>query len=74
VVYLFGWVKSRVKNSKVAHEHAEHKEHIEFILVQASKSKTLRLVLDCIDVDDLGRLATTWPQGFGLVHLILADG
>jgi hypothetical protein len=30
---LFGREKSRVKNSKVAHEHMEHKEHSEFILV-----------------------------------------
>ena len=36
VVYLFGGVESRAKNSKVAHEHTEHREHGEFILVQAS--------------------------------------
>jgi hypothetical protein len=36
VVYLFGGVESRAKNSKVAHEHKEHKEHDGFILVRAS--------------------------------------
>jgi hypothetical protein len=33
---LFGRVKSRAKNSKVAHEHTKHKIHEEFILVWAS--------------------------------------
>jgi hypothetical protein len=28
--------RSRAKNSKVAHEYAEHREHDEFILVRAS--------------------------------------
>jgi hypothetical protein len=36
VVYLFGGVESRAKNSNVAHEHTEHREHDEFILVQVS--------------------------------------
>jgi hypothetical protein len=36
VVYFFGGVESRAKNSKVAHEHIEHREHDEFILVRAS--------------------------------------
>jgi hypothetical protein len=36
VVYLFGRVESKAKNSKVAHEYAEHREHGEFILVRAS--------------------------------------
>jgi hypothetical protein len=36
----------------------------------APESNTLRPVLDCIDVDDLGRL----DLGFGLARLILADG
>jgi hypothetical protein len=36
VVYLFGGEESKVKNSKVAHEYAEHREHDEFILVRAS--------------------------------------
>jgi hypothetical protein len=36
---LFGGVKSRVKNSKVAHEHTKQKEHSEFILVRASGKK-----------------------------------
>jgi hypothetical protein len=34
------------------------------------ESKTLRLVLDYINVDDLGRL----DLGFGLARLILTDG
>jgi hypothetical protein len=36
VVYLFGWEESKAKNSKVAHEYVEHREHDEFILVRAS--------------------------------------
>jgi hypothetical protein len=36
VVYLFGGEESKAKNSKVAHEYAEHGEHSEFILVRAS--------------------------------------
>jgi hypothetical protein len=35
VVYLFGGEESKAKNSKVTHEYAEHREHGEFILVQA---------------------------------------
>jgi hypothetical protein len=34
LVYLFGGVESRAKNSKVAHGHTKHREHDEFILVQ----------------------------------------
>jgi hypothetical protein len=37
VVYLFGREESKAKNSKAAHEYAEHKEHNEFILVRASR-------------------------------------
>jgi hypothetical protein len=36
VVYLFVRVESMAKNSKVVHEHTEHREHDEFILVRAS--------------------------------------
>jgi hypothetical protein len=36
VVWLFGGVESKAKNSKVAHEYVEHKEHDNFILVRAS--------------------------------------
>jgi hypothetical protein len=36
MVYLFGGEESKAKNSKVAHEYAEHREHGEFILVRAS--------------------------------------
>jgi hypothetical protein len=35
VVYLFDGEESKAKNSKIAHEYAEHREHIEFILVRA---------------------------------------
>jgi hypothetical protein len=34
---LFNGVESRVKNSKVVHDHSEHREHDEFILVRASE-------------------------------------
>jgi hypothetical protein len=33
---LFGGEESEAKNSKFAHEYAEHREHAEFILVWAS--------------------------------------
>jgi hypothetical protein len=33
---LFGGEESKAKNSKVAHEYAEHREHGEFTLAQAS--------------------------------------
>jgi hypothetical protein len=33
---LFDGEEPKAKNSKVAHEYAEHREHDEFILVQAS--------------------------------------
>jgi hypothetical protein len=33
---LFSGEESMAKNSKVAHEYAEYREHGEFILVQAS--------------------------------------
>jgi hypothetical protein len=36
MVYLFGGEESKTKNSKVAHEYVEHREHGEFILVWAS--------------------------------------
>jgi hypothetical protein len=36
VVYLFGGEESKAKNSKVAHKYAKHREHDDFILVQAS--------------------------------------
>jgi hypothetical protein len=35
-VYLFGEGESKAKNSKVAHDNTEQREHDEFILVQAS--------------------------------------
>jgi hypothetical protein len=34
---LFGGEESKAKNSKVAHEYAEHREHVEFLLVLASE-------------------------------------
>jgi hypothetical protein len=36
VVYLYDGEESKAKNSKVAHECVEHREHDEFILVRAS--------------------------------------
>jgi hypothetical protein len=36
VVYLFGGQESKAKNSMVAHEYVECREHDEFILVRAS--------------------------------------
>jgi hypothetical protein len=36
VAYLFGGEESKAKNSKVAHEYAEHRKHGEFILVRTS--------------------------------------
>jgi hypothetical protein len=36
VVQLFGGVESKAKNSKVAHEYTEHREHGKFIQVRAS--------------------------------------
>jgi hypothetical protein len=36
VVYLFDGEESKAKNSKVAREYAEHREHDEFIQVRAS--------------------------------------
>jgi hypothetical protein len=33
---LFGEEESKTKNSKVAREYVEHREHDEFILVRAS--------------------------------------
>jgi hypothetical protein len=45
VVYLFGGEESKAKNSKVAHEFAEHREHGGFILVRASGDNTLRPVV-----------------------------
>jgi hypothetical protein len=37
VVYLFSGEECKAKISKVTHEYAEHREHGEFILVQASE-------------------------------------
>jgi hypothetical protein len=52
VVYLFGGERYRAKNMMVMQWHTEimarHKGQGEFILVRPPKSKTLRLVLDCI--------------------------
>jgi hypothetical protein len=36
VIYLFGGMESKAKNSMVAHEHMEHREHDEFVLLKAS--------------------------------------
>jgi hypothetical protein len=45
VVYLFGGEESKAKNSKVAHEYAEHREHSELYWFRPPESKTLRPVL-----------------------------
>jgi hypothetical protein len=37
VVYLFGGEESKAKNSKVAHEYAERREHDDFLPVRASR-------------------------------------
>jgi hypothetical protein len=37
VVYLFCGEESKAKNSKVAHEYEEYREHREFIPVRASE-------------------------------------
>jgi hypothetical protein len=52
VVLLFGGVESKAKNSKVAHEYAERREHNEFILVQASRELTQCLVLRFVFLGD----------------------
>jgi hypothetical protein len=51
VVYLFGGEESKAKNSKVAHEYAEHRGHDEFILGPL-ESNTLRPVVgvDCLRI------------------------
>jgi hypothetical protein len=41
-------VESKAKNSKVAHEYAEHREHDEFILVRASGES---LFFEDVEVD-----------------------
>jgi hypothetical protein len=52
VVYLFGGEESKAKNSKVAHEYAEHREHGEFILFGPLESNTLRPIIgvDCLRI------------------------
>jgi cystathionine beta-lyase/cystathionine gamma-synthase len=52
VVYSFGGVESKAKNSKVAHEYAEHNEQDELYLFGPPESKTLRLVVgvDCLRI------------------------
>jgi hypothetical protein len=37
LVYLFSGEESKAKNTKVAHEYTELREHGEFILVRASE-------------------------------------
>jgi hypothetical protein len=45
VVYLFGGEESKAKNSKVAHEYAEHREHDELYWFGPPESNTLRPVV-----------------------------
>jgi hypothetical protein len=35
-VVFFGGEEYKAKNSKVAHEYVEHREHVEFMLARAS--------------------------------------
>jgi hypothetical protein len=52
VVYLFGGEESKARNSKVAHEYAEHREHDEFILVLPPENNNLCPVVgvDCLRI------------------------
>jgi hypothetical protein len=45
VVYLFSGEESKAKNSKVAHEYVEHREHDELYWFGPPKSKTLHPAL-----------------------------
>jgi hypothetical protein len=61
-------------NSKVAHEHTEHREHDELILVWAPECKTLRLVVggrlldDCVIVQGSPRPPYSGLQACGFRH------
>jgi hypothetical protein len=68
VVYLFDGEESKAKNSKVAHEYAEHREHDEFILVRASREKYPASSCRCRLLEDW--LACTRGR---LIRLILAS-
>jgi hypothetical protein len=52
VVYLFGGEESKAKNSMVAHEYAEHREHGELYWFGPPESNTLRPVVgvDCLRI------------------------
>jgi hypothetical protein len=70
VFYLFGGEESKAKNSKVAHEYAEHREHASLYWFGPPESNTLRTVVgvDCLRI---GRGDVTRGR---LVRLILASG
>jgi hypothetical protein len=44
VVFLFGGEESKAKNSKVAHEYAEHREHSELIYTGSSLRRVIPYV------------------------------
>jgi hypothetical protein len=69
MVYLFGGVKSRAKNSKLRTSTRNTKDTTSLYWFRPPESKTLRLILDCIDLGGL-RLGMTWPQGSNLARLI----
>jgi hypothetical protein len=71
VVYLFGGDESKAKNSKVAHEYAEHREHGELILVRASGEQYLTSSCRCRFLEDWSRWSYTRDR---LIRLILAGG
>jgi hypothetical protein len=62
VVYLFGGEESKAKNSKVAHEYVEHREHDEFILVGESSCRRDPLVGDGCEPSRWGPRGTHVPQ------------
>jgi hypothetical protein len=52
VVYLFGGEESKAKNSKVAHEYAEHRDKTSLYWFGPPESNTLRPVVgvDCLRI------------------------
>jgi hypothetical protein len=67
MVFLFGTVESKAKNSNVAPEHTEHKNTMSLYWFRAPESKTLRLVVgvDCLRIAYLYKgfalSALYWP-------------
>jgi hypothetical protein len=73
VVFLFGGGDLRLRTWRLYRSTWNTGDTMSLYWFGPLESKTLRLILDCIDLGWL-RLGMTWPQGFGLVRLILADG